>query len=131
MHDLCIFLICFCSKIIFDQNFFSICWDKLDYPGSIVYLSCFVCILPFNVASILTFLFFIISLGCKGMCMRQSLRGSSDIQSTLQRLKPACIPFIHKHFLVLLVFSEELVTSRMVLHIMPFSGYHFNSRLIV
>ena len=38
MHDLCIFLICFCSKIIFDQNFFSVCWDKLDYPGSIAYL---------------------------------------------------------------------------------------------
>ena len=41
MHDLCIFLICFCSKIIFDQKIFSICWDKLDNPGSIVYLSCF------------------------------------------------------------------------------------------
>ena len=40
MHVLCIFLICFCSKIIFDQNIFSLCWDKLDYPGSIVYLSC-------------------------------------------------------------------------------------------
>ena len=41
MHDLCIFLICFCSKIIFDQKTFSLCWDKLDYPGSIVYLSCY------------------------------------------------------------------------------------------
>ena len=41
MHDICIFLICFCSKIIFDQKVFSFCWDKLDYPGSIVYLSCF------------------------------------------------------------------------------------------
>ena len=40
MHDLCIFLICFCSKIIFDQNISPLCWDKLDYPGSIVYLSC-------------------------------------------------------------------------------------------
>ena len=40
MHDLCIFLICFCSKIIFDQKIFSFCWDKLDYTGSIVYLSC-------------------------------------------------------------------------------------------
>ena len=40
MHDLCIFLICFCSKIVSDQNFFSFCWDKLDYPGFIVYLSC-------------------------------------------------------------------------------------------
>ena len=41
MHDLCIFLICFCSKIIFDKIFF-LCWDKLDYPGSIAYLSFFV-----------------------------------------------------------------------------------------
>ena len=41
MHDLCIFLICFCSKIIFNQKIFSLFWDKLDYPGSIVYLSCF------------------------------------------------------------------------------------------
>ena len=41
MHDLCILLICFCSKIIFDQRNFSFCWDKLDYPGSIVYLFCF------------------------------------------------------------------------------------------
>ena len=40
MHDLCIFHICFCSKIIFDQKFFSLCWHKLDYPGSIAYLSC-------------------------------------------------------------------------------------------
>ena len=30
----------FCSKIIFDQKLFSYCWDKFDYPGSIVYLSC-------------------------------------------------------------------------------------------
>ena len=42
MHDLCIVLICFCSKIIFYQKIFSLCWVKLDYPGSIVYLSCFV-----------------------------------------------------------------------------------------
>ena len=34
------FLFVFCSKIIFDRNIFSLCWDKLDYPGSIVYLSC-------------------------------------------------------------------------------------------
>ena len=40
MHYLCIFLICFCSKIIFDQKVFSFCWGKLDYPRSIVYLSC-------------------------------------------------------------------------------------------
>ena len=36
----CLVLICFCSKIVFYQNFFSFWWDKLDYPGSIVYLSC-------------------------------------------------------------------------------------------
>ena len=36
MHDICIF---FCSKIIFDQKLFSYCWDKFDYPGSIVYFS--------------------------------------------------------------------------------------------
>ena len=30
----------FCSIIIFDQNIFSFCLDKHDYPGSIVYLSC-------------------------------------------------------------------------------------------
>ena len=35
------FLICFCSKIIFDHKIFSLCWDKLDYPGSIAYLSCY------------------------------------------------------------------------------------------
>ena len=40
MNDLCIFWF-FCSKIIFDQKLFSYCWDKVDYPGSIVYLSCF------------------------------------------------------------------------------------------
>ena len=40
MHDLC----SFSSKIIFDQHF-SFCWDKLDYPGSIVYLSCYYLIL--------------------------------------------------------------------------------------
>ena len=32
---------------MFDQKILSLCWDKLDYPGSIVYLSCwhfgFVC----------------------------------------------------------------------------------------
>ena len=31
----------FWSKMIFDQKIFSFCWDKLDYPGSIVCLSCF------------------------------------------------------------------------------------------
>ena len=41
MHYLFIFLIYFCSKIFFDQKVFSFCWGKLDYPGSIVYLSCF------------------------------------------------------------------------------------------
>ena len=30
----------FCSNIIFDQKLSSCCWDKFDYPGSIVYLSC-------------------------------------------------------------------------------------------
>ena len=43
-HRLCmiyVFLDFFCSKIIFDQNLFSYCWDKFDYPGSIVYLSSF------------------------------------------------------------------------------------------
>ena len=40
MHNLCIFWF-FCSKIIFDQKLFSYCWEKFDYPGSIVYLSCF------------------------------------------------------------------------------------------
>ena len=39
MHYLCIFLICFCSKIILDRKVFSFCQGKLDYPGSIVYLS--------------------------------------------------------------------------------------------
>ena len=46
-HKLCMiyaFSYFFCSKIIFDQKFFSLCWDKLDYPGSIVYLSCCTCI---------------------------------------------------------------------------------------
>ena len=41
MHDLCFFLICLCSKIIFEQKMFSLCWDKLNHPGSIAYLSCF------------------------------------------------------------------------------------------
>ena len=31
----------FSSKIIFDKNLFSDCCDKFDYPGSIVYLSCY------------------------------------------------------------------------------------------
>ena len=35
----------FCSKIVFDQKV-SYCWDKFDYPGSIVYLSCFGLDLP-------------------------------------------------------------------------------------
>ena len=39
-HELCMIYAFFCSKIIFDQKLFSNCWDKLDYPGSIVYLSC-------------------------------------------------------------------------------------------
>ena len=42
-HKLCIiyaFFDFFCSKIIFDQKLFSYCWDKFDYLGSIVYLSC-------------------------------------------------------------------------------------------
>ena len=39
MHDIYIFLF-FCSKIIFDQKLFSYCFDKFDYRGSIVYLSC-------------------------------------------------------------------------------------------
>ena len=30
----------FLFKNHFDQNFVSFCWDKLDYSGSIVYLSC-------------------------------------------------------------------------------------------
>ena len=30
----------FRSNIIFDPKSFSFCWDKFDYPGSIVYLSC-------------------------------------------------------------------------------------------
>ena len=37
MHDLCIFLWVF---FVVDQKVFSFCWDKFDYPGSIVYLSC-------------------------------------------------------------------------------------------
>ena len=43
-HKLCMiyaFFDFFCSKLIFDQKVFSYCWDKFDYPGSIVYLSCF------------------------------------------------------------------------------------------
>ena len=40
-HELlCVFFLFFCSKIIFDQKLFSYCWDKFDYPGFIVYLSC-------------------------------------------------------------------------------------------
>ena len=30
------------TKIIFDQKMFSLCWDKLDYPGFIVNLSCLI-----------------------------------------------------------------------------------------
>ena len=42
-HKLCMsyaFFIFFCSKIIFDQKLFSYCWNRFDYPVSIVYLSC-------------------------------------------------------------------------------------------
>ena len=31
----------FCSKIIFDQQLFSYCWDRFNYPGSIVYFVLF------------------------------------------------------------------------------------------
>ena len=41
MHDLCIFLSFFVQKSFLTKFFFTFCWDKLDYPGSIVYLSCF------------------------------------------------------------------------------------------
>ena len=34
-------------KIIFDQKLFSNCWDKFDYQGSIVYLSCLRLVVPF------------------------------------------------------------------------------------
>ena len=42
-HKSCIlyaFVDFFVQKIIFDQNLSSYCWDKFDYQGSIVYLSC-------------------------------------------------------------------------------------------
>ena len=39
MHNLCVFWF-FLSKLIFDQKLFSYGCDKFDYPGSIVYLSC-------------------------------------------------------------------------------------------
>ena len=39
---ICAFFYFFWSKIIFDQKLFSYCWDRFDYPGSILYLSCFV-----------------------------------------------------------------------------------------
>ena len=45
-HKLCMiyaFFLFFCSKIIFDQKLFSYCWDEFNYPGSIVFLSCFRC----------------------------------------------------------------------------------------
>ena len=35
------FLSFFVQKSFFTNFFSSFCWDKLDYPGSIVYLSCF------------------------------------------------------------------------------------------
>ena len=38
---ICAFFIVFCSKIIFDKKLFSYCWSEFDYPGSIVYFSCF------------------------------------------------------------------------------------------
>ena len=43
-HKLCMifaFFLFLCWKIIFDQKLFSYRWDRFDYPGSIVYLSCF------------------------------------------------------------------------------------------
>ena len=46
MHDLCIFLICFCSKIIFGQKKISFCWDKLDYWGPLY--TCLVWIVLFE-----------------------------------------------------------------------------------
>ena len=39
MHNVCIFLF-ICSKIMCDQKLFPSCFDKFDYLGSIVYLSC-------------------------------------------------------------------------------------------
>ena len=42
-HKLCMiyaFFYFLCSKIIFDEKLISYCWDKFDYPWSIVYLSC-------------------------------------------------------------------------------------------
>ena len=40
MHNLCVFWF-FCSKIIINQILFVYCCNNFDYPGSIVYLSCF------------------------------------------------------------------------------------------
>ena len=40
MHDLCVYWLFF-SKITFYWKLFSDCCDKFEYPGSIVYLSCF------------------------------------------------------------------------------------------
>ena len=48
MHDLCIFLSFFVQKSFLTKIFFTFCWDKLDYPGSIVYLSCFVQFISLN-----------------------------------------------------------------------------------
>ena len=42
MHNLCFFFVIF-SKITFYWKFFSDCCDQFGYPGSIVYLSCFLC----------------------------------------------------------------------------------------
>ena len=41
VHCILVLFLFFYSKIIFDQNLFPFCWDELDYPGSIVYLSCY------------------------------------------------------------------------------------------
>ena len=41
MHNLCVFWLFF-SKITFNWKLFSDCCDEFDYPGSIVYLSCFI-----------------------------------------------------------------------------------------
>ena len=41
MHNSCTLLLF--SKIIFHRRLFSDCWGKVDYPVSIIYLSCFAC----------------------------------------------------------------------------------------
>ena len=49
MQNLCVFWLFF-SKITFYLKLFSYCFDKFDYPGSIVYLSCFTKFRPCHIS---------------------------------------------------------------------------------